>query len=95
MVDHHTANLLARREILDAFIVVLEHPAALVEVCGRVSDDRLALVAIAEAFDISEVAADAVLRMQVRRFTPGAIAGIRAELAEVERSIAEHDSAMN
>ena len=40
--------------------------------------------AIRNAFDVDAVQADAILSMQVRRFTPEAIQRMRAELSDVD-----------
>ena len=83
-------NRLARREIMLAYVKVLERPGDLLRVCAGVSGDGDEVrAAVEKVFDLSPFAADAVLQLQVRRFTPAQLHLIRAELAEVERAIAE------
>lgn len=83
-------NLLKRREIIAAYVVALERPEELLRICAHTPGDTAsAVVAVAEAFDVSDDAAQAILDMQVRRFTPQSLAQIRAELAEVDRRIAD------
>lgn len=77
-------------EILTAYITVLERPAELFQVCAAVSGDITEVrSAVIEAFDVSEVAADAILSMQVKRFTPTSIERIRGELADLVHLIAD------
>lgn len=86
--DHQ--NLLGLREILSAYVAVSERSDELLRVCAGVSGDGdAARRAVAEAFDVSETAAAAILDMQVKRFTPAAVEQIRAELADVDRRLAE------
>lgn len=81
--------MLSLREILSAYIAVSERPDELLRVCGSASGGiDAAKLAVAEAFDVSEVAAAAILDLQVRRFTPSAIERTRAELADVDRRLA-------
>lgn len=83
-------NLRKRREIIAAYVVALERPEELLRICADTPGDiASAVVAVAEAFDVSDDAAQAVLDMQVRRFTPESFVQIRAELADIERRIAE------
>lgn len=91
-VDEDHRNLLATIEILRAYITVLERPEKLLQVCATVSGDVLeARSAVAKAFDLGEIEADAVLSLQVRRFTPASVEAMRAELAELQRRFAEVD----
>ena len=84
------ANLQIRREILAAYVKVLETPEELLRVCGDAPGDTAAAVAaVAEAFEVSDIAAQAILDLQVRRFTPESFVQIRAELADVERRLVE------
>ncbi len=73
---------------------MLDRADELLRVCaaatGEASEARLA---VEEAFGLSPVAADAVLALQVRRFTPTALVQIRQELVEVNRQLVEAESA--
>lgn len=83
-------NLRKRREIIAAYAVALERPEELLRICADTPGDvASAVAAVAEAFDVSDDAAQAILDMQVRRFTPESFVQIRAELAEVDRRIAD------
>lgn len=77
-------DLLARREILMAYIEVLGRLDELVKSCstdaGAVPELRSA---VQEAFGLSPIAADAVLSMQVRRFTPIEPQKIQEEFAHL------------
>jgi len=89
-VDEERNNLRQRIEILRAYVKAIENPEELLRVCARVEggieDVRSA---VARAFDVSDVAADAILSMQVRRFTPHAIQQLRDQLADDERRLLE------
>ncbi|WP_258064123.1 low molecular weight phosphatase family protein [Rathayibacter sp. AY1E8] len=88
--DSERHNLVMSTEIINACIRAIENPEKLFRVCASVSggrDDERA--AIAAAFGTSDVVADAILDMQVRRFTPRSIEQMRAELARYDRRLAE------
>lgn len=82
-------NLLMRREILEAYVAVLTRSDELLRVCSASSGDETDVKsAVVDAFNVSEVAADAILALQVRRFTPAVLKQIQLELADVERDLA-------
>jgi DNA gyrase/topoisomerase IV subunit A len=90
--DHERQNLETLTEILSAYIRAIENPEKLFQVCAKVSgdgDDERA--AVAAAFDVSDVVANAILDLQVRRFTPRSIEQMRDELARYDRRLAELD----
>ncbi|MBO0984654.1 hypothetical protein [Rathayibacter sp. SD072] len=85
-------NLVTRTEILNACIAAIEDPEKLFRVCANVSggrDDERA--AVASEFEVSDMVADAILDLQVRRFTPRSIEQMRSELADYGRRLAELD----
>ena len=85
-MDADRENALARREILAAYLKVLDRLEELVEICSTVEGDTDELrSAVQQAFGISPIAADAVLAMQVRRFTPSERHKIWNELADTDR----------
>ncbi|WZH37851.1 MAG: hypothetical protein PIR02_04115 [Microbacterium enclense] len=85
-------DLTTRADILRAYLAVLEDPEKLLRVCAGVPGDADdARDAVASAFGVGEIAAMAILDLQVRRFTPRAIEQIRSELADHERRLAESD----
>lgn len=87
-------NQPARREILVAYLEVLDRPAELVEVCSAVDGDAQKLRhAVQEAFGLSPIAADAVLALQVRRFTPNERQKIKDELAGLDLWLARNSGA--
>lgn len=90
--DTERQSLVTSIEILNAYIRAIENPEKLFRVCANVSggrDDERA--AVAAEFEVSEVVADALLDMQVRRFTPRSVEQIRNELARHDRRLAELD----
>jgi DNA gyrase/topoisomerase IV subunit A len=90
--DDERQNLETRTEIVSAFIRAVENPEKLFRVCATVSggrDDERA--AVAAEFEVSDVVADAILDLQVRRFTPRSIEQMRNELADYDRRLAELD----
>lgn len=83
-------NLLVRKEILSAYLKVLERPEDLVRVCASVTGDSEDLrTAVIVAFGVSEMAADAILALQVRRFTPLAVKQMREEMSDYEHRLLE------
>lgn len=83
-------NARQRKEIVVALLYAAEHAPELLRVCDSVDGDfSETRTAIAEAFAINEVQADAILNMQVRRFTPHALEQLRAELDEINAVLGE------
>lgn len=90
--DEERQMLVTRTEIVSAYIRAIENPEKLLRVCGNVSggrDDESA--AIAAEFEVSDVVANAILDLQVRRFTPRSIEQMRNELAHYDRRLADLD----
>jgi DNA gyrase/topoisomerase IV subunit A len=86
-------NLVRRREILAAYVAAFERREELLRICADVpGDDASAVAAVAEAFEVSDLAATAILDLQVRRFTPESFVQIRAQLADVDRQLADASS---
>ena len=85
---------LARREILVAYLEVLDRPGELIEVCSAVDGDAQKLRrAVQEAFGLSPLAADAVLALQVRSFTPNERQKIKDELAGIDLWLSRNSGA--
>ena len=79
-------NAMGRREIIAAYIEVLGRLAELVEVCSAVQGDGQELRgAVQRTFGLSPIAAESVIAMQVRRFTPQERQKIRDELADIDQ----------
>ncbi|MBO0984994.1 hypothetical protein [Rathayibacter sp. SD072] len=90
--DDERQNLMTRTEIVNAYIRAVEDPEKLFRVCANVSGDRDdERAAVAAAFEVSDVVADAILDLQVRRFTPRSIEQMRNELANYNLRLAELD----
>jgi len=88
--DHERRNALLGREILSATVYAAEHMSEVLHLSASVEGDDSALrSALITEFGFSNVGADAVLGMQVRRFTPHAIARMRSQLAEIEQSLTD------
>jgi DNA gyrase/topoisomerase IV subunit A len=87
-------NELARREILVAYLEVLDRVGELVDICLAVEGDAQQLRrAVQEAFGVSQIAADAVLALQVRRFTPDERQKIKDELVGLDLWLARNSRA--
>ena len=83
-------SLSGRHQILSAYVAVLQEPDRLLAVCASVEgDDDELRAAVAEIFTLSEIEADAVLRLQVSRFSPAQLRRVRQELTEVEQRLSE------
>ena len=90
--DEERHNLVMRTGMLNACIIAVENPEKLFRVCANVSggrDDERA--AVAAEFEVSDVVADAILDLQVRRFTPRSIEQMRNQLADDDRRLADLD----
>ncbi|MGZ0711320.1 hypothetical protein ACWPKO_23635 (plasmid) [Coraliomargarita sp. W4R53] len=89
-MDEDRRNLVSRIEIVSAYIKALDDPEKLLRVCAGVSGDvDEARSAVAAAFEVSDAAADAILALQVRRFTPRSIERMRNELADYDRRLVD------
>lgn len=89
-MDEARENLRDRRDIVSAYLSAARQPAALLQVCARVAGDSDdAISAIAEAFEVGNLAAQAILEMRVRQFTPSEIKKTEDELAAIERDLAD------
>jgi DNA gyrase/topoisomerase IV subunit A len=87
-------NDFARREILVAYLEVMDRLGELVEVRSKVEGDAQKLRrAVQEAFGLSAIAADAVLALQVKRFTPSERQKIGDELSDLDLSLARNNGA--
>lgn len=81
-------NAQARRHIIVAMLHAAEHQDELLLVCASVDGDTpSANAALRQAFGVDAVQADAILNMQVRRFTPKAIQRMRVELSDVDAAL--------
>lgn len=82
-------NLLGRRWVVAVMLMAAEQGDKVFEVCSTTSGEEGDLNrALCEAFDISAMAAEVILSMPARRFTPLSIDRLRAELAEVDQRLA-------
>jgi len=87
-MDDELRNARLHREVLAAMIYAAEHAADILRVCAAADGDDPSLrEAIMTAFGFDEVQADAILAMQIRRFTPRAIEQSRAQLAGLDELI--------
>ncbi|PVW03004.1 hypothetical protein DEA06_14670 [Microbacterium sp. Gd 4-13] len=87
-------SLRMRREILLAYVTVLDRAEELLRVCAAaIGEATEARLAVEDTFGLSPVAADAVLALQVRRFTPTSLEQIRQELVDVDRQLVEAEIA--
>ena len=90
MEHQHDSNLLLRLDILAGYVAAVERSGELLQICARSTDEMVALE-IAKAFTVRLEVADAILAMQVRRFTPDALQKLESELAEVELRVRNND----
>ena len=82
-------HALARCDILSAYIAVMDQPEKLLATCATASGDANEVRrAVEEAFNLTALAADAVLSMQIRRFTPRERERIEDELEELKAAMA-------
>ena len=77
-----------RCEILSAYISVIDRWGELFKICATTDDMTAARLAVEGHFGLSSVAADAVLSLQVRRFTPFERGRIQDELTALEAALA-------
>ncbi len=80
-----------RLELLDAIATAVEHRDQLLELIATAPTPGHARTALGKRFGISDVGADAVLGMQLRRLTTGERAKIVAERDEVRQEILDNE----
>jgi len=86
-----TAPNCSRVEGRRGHLLVFDRAGELLQVCANVDGDAAAArSAVIEAFDVSEIAADGNLHLQVRRFTPAAAEEIRNELGGLDRLLSQY-----
>lgn len=89
-MDDELRNARLRRGVVAATLYAAEHAVEVVQICKAVDGDEFSLrTAIMVAFGFDEVQADAIVGMQVRRFTPRAIEQLRAHLSEIDDLISK------
>lgn len=83
-------NLRARREIVLGYIEAIDRQHELFEVCAAASGDPVELQhAIEKTFNVSAIAAEAMMDMQVRNFTPTARARMLEDLSRIQALLGE------
>lgn len=86
-------NLLARREIVAAYVAVSARLDELIRLCSTTPGGRDEVrAAIQRAFDLGVMPADAVLAMQVHRFSPFEQRRAAEELANLDARIKRADA---
>lgn len=81
----------SRLEILGALAVACDRRAQVLTIVETAVSDEAAAAALVERLGITPLGADAVLSMQVRRFTPEAREEIRRERDEIRASMRRAD----
>lgn len=83
-------DLVGRQQMVSAMIYAAENAAQVIEICSTSSATGESIARrLADACGLTEFQADVILDMQVKRFSPLAIAEMRAQLVEDEHKIAE------
>ncbi|MBO1738534.1 hypothetical protein [Leifsonia sp. TF02-11] len=87
-MDDDVRNARFHRPVVVAMLFAAEHSADILALCASAEGDDSSLrEAIMTAWGFDEVQADAILAMQVRRFTPRAIEQLRGLLADLDERI--------
>ncbi len=87
-MDDEVRNARFHRPVVVAMLFAAENSADILQLCAAAEDDDSSLrEAIMTAYGFDEVQADAILAMQVRRFTPRAIEQYRELLADLDERI--------
>lgn len=87
-MDDAVRNARFHRPVVVAMLFAAEHSADILRLCAAAEGDDSSLrEAIMTAYGFDEVQADAILAMQVRRFTPRGIEQYRELLADLDERI--------
>lgn len=82
-------SMRGRRWIVGLTLMAAERSQELFAVCAATQGDEKDLLrAVADAFGITELDADVILSMPVRRFSPASVRRLRAEFDDLERHLA-------
>ncbi|QCR42092.1 hypothetical protein C1N74_15985 (plasmid) [Microbacterium sp. SGAir0570] len=81
-------NLLTRREIVAAYVAVLDRLDEFVQICATTQGGRDQVrAAVQDAFGLTEIPSEAVLTMQMHRLSPPERQKVRDELAALDAEI--------
>lgn len=80
---------LARAHILEGLIIAVDNIDAIIKLIRGSADTAEARINLIEAFELSEIQANAILDMPLRRLTALEVDKLRSELAELHDLIAE------
>lgn len=84
-MDDELRNARLRRGVVVAMLYAAEHALDVLRVCAAVDGDDSSLrAAISAAFGFDDIQAGAILNMQIRRFTPSAVAQYQSQLADID-----------
>ncbi|WP_301110373.1 hypothetical protein [Microbacterium sp.] len=85
-------ELLGKRQMLTAMVLAAEHRETVMNICatidGEASDVMQALVS---ELGVDEFQAQVILDMQLKKFTPAAVAVVRSELDIVDARLNSHE----
>ncbi len=85
-------NLLARRDVVAAYVAVSARLDEFIRICSTAPGGRDEVrAAVQDAFGLDMIAADAVMSMQMHRPSPFERQRTRDELAELEARLALED----
>ncbi len=82
-VSDEKAQLRARIDVLDAYLLAASRRQEIVEVASQAETPEEARRAVAELLDITESAAWAVLELRLHRFTRSELRALQSELETV------------
>ncbi|WP_152545331.1 hypothetical protein [Microbacterium sp. CH12i] len=81
-------NLRGQRQVVAAMLVAANNYQMVMRICasttGEIEDVTRSLM---KELDISDFEAKVILDMQMKKFSPASIAGVRAELIEIDLKI--------
>jgi DNA gyrase subunit A len=80
----------ARKHILEGYIIGIRHLEAIVQLIKKSSDKSVARASLMDIYSLSEIQANAILEMQLVRFTGLDSKKIEEELASIILKIAEY-----
>jgi len=83
-----------RAHLLEGYVLALDHIDEIIKLIRASADDKVAKAALIERFGFSEIQADAILEMRLRRLTALEREKIEEELADLRDKIAYYEKVL-
>lgn len=85
-------ELLGKRQMLTAMVLAAEHRETVMNICATINGEASDVVqALGNELGVNGFQAQVILDMQLKKFTPAAVAVVRSELEIVDARLNTHE----